>query len=134
MTSEGNMTRRGSMTSRGNMNFRGSDQICLFRRVIKNDINGGRERQSPPKKSHGCSSRANGGGEVLTRLLYFSPQAVPLINILPSEEGNYHQNNVIFNNEGFLRKRSDARGKVTKMFAMNLIILKKFHWVPNIAC
>ena len=45
------MTRRGSMTSRGNMTFRGSDQICLFRRVIKNDINGGRDARdgSPPK-------------------------------------------------------------------------------------
>ena len=58
----------GTTTTREQMTFRGSDQICLFRRVIKNHT---KRRESPPKILNVCSSRANGGWEPInTRLLF----------------------------------------------------------------
>ena len=66
MTRRGSMTSRGNMNFRGNMTFRGSDQICLFRRVIKNYINGRRET---PQKNPMVALLEQTGGGVVTRLL-----------------------------------------------------------------
>ena len=56
--------------------------------------------------------------------LFIFPLAVLPPDILPPKCGQIPEIFAILRDGAFLRKRSDARGKVTKMSAMNPIILK----------
>ena len=49
--------------------------------------------------------------------------AVPLMNISSPEHRDFGIIFVIFNPGGYLRKRSNARGKLTKMSVMNPMML-----------
>ena len=69
-----------------------------------------------------------------SKKLFVFPLAVPPFDILPPKWVQISELFVILRDGGILRKRSNARGKVTKMSAMNSIILKKLSRVHIIAC